>query len=142
MNDRFLLGIFSGFFNPLHAGHLECMAAAKKQCDQLFVIVNNDLQVSLKKSKPFMDEEHRKTIVAALRYVDYVMIALDSDESVALSLEGIANTFGDCSLIFFNSGDRSPMAYNEKEKETCQRRDIEQVFLNLPKIHNSRDFRK
>ena len=62
--NNFHIGIVSGYFNPIHRGHLEYINAAKKECDFLVVIVNNDLQVKLKKSKVFMDENHRFEIVS------------------------------------------------------------------------------
>jgi cytidyltransferase-like protein len=34
--------IVSGYFNPIHKGHLEYFNNAKALADKLFVIVNND----------------------------------------------------------------------------------------------------
>ena len=34
--------IVSGYFNPIHKGHLEYFNSAKAIADELFVIVNND----------------------------------------------------------------------------------------------------
>ena len=34
--------IVSGYFNPIHKGHIEYFNKAKQLADQLFVIVNND----------------------------------------------------------------------------------------------------
>ena len=34
--------IVSGYFNPIHKGHLEYFNNAKAMADDLFVIVNND----------------------------------------------------------------------------------------------------
>ena len=48
--------IVSGYFNPLHKGHIEYFHLAKAKGDQLFVIVNNDHQRALKESKEFMLE--------------------------------------------------------------------------------------
>ena len=59
--------IVSGYFNPLHVGHIEYFKESKKLGDKLFVIVNNDIQRSLKKSKEFMLQEERVTIVNELR---------------------------------------------------------------------------
>ena len=36
--------IVSGYFNPLHKGHIELFKRAKSFADFLFVIVNNDHQ--------------------------------------------------------------------------------------------------
>ena len=52
--------VISGYFNPIHTGHLDYIKAASKLGDKLVVIVNNDEQVKLKGSVPFQDEEERK----------------------------------------------------------------------------------
>ena len=49
--------IVSGYFNPIHKGHLEYFNNAKAICDELFVIVNSDFQRNLKGSKEFQKEE-------------------------------------------------------------------------------------
>ena len=64
------LVIASGYFNPLHRGHVSYLEEAKKLGDKLFVIVNNDIQVKLKGSKEFLDANERELIVKALRVVD------------------------------------------------------------------------
>ena len=43
--------IVSGYFNPIHKGHIELFHLAKTHGDKLFVIVNNDFQRQLKGSK-------------------------------------------------------------------------------------------
>ena len=58
--------IVSGYFNPLHKGHLELFEKAKGAGDELWVIVNSDLQRELKGSKEFMDEKERHIIVVLL----------------------------------------------------------------------------
>ena len=39
----------SGYFDPIHIGHLEYLKMAKYLGDYLIVIVNNDYQSNLKK---------------------------------------------------------------------------------------------
>ena len=51
--------IVSGYFNPIHKGHIEYFNNAKAMADELFVIVNNDHQRELKGSKEFQKEEER-----------------------------------------------------------------------------------
>ena len=58
--------IVSGYFNPLHIGHIEYFHAAKEMGDLLFVIVNNDIQRALKGSKEFMNEKDRLLIISKL----------------------------------------------------------------------------
>ena len=43
--------VTSGYFDPLHVGHIECLELAKQLGDKLIVIVNSDLQAKLKKGK-------------------------------------------------------------------------------------------
>jgi cytidyltransferase-like protein len=135
-------GICSGFFNPIHQGHIEYIQAAKANCDQLVVIVNNDIQVEIKKSKPFMDEEHRRFIVSNIKGVDLAIISTDEDDSSADTIEAIAKLNGDGhTIILFNSGDRNPENSSEKENEVCKKYNIEEIFLPLKKTYSSRDFK-
>ena len=71
--------IVSGYFNPLHKGHLELFKNAKAAGDQLWVIVNSDLQRALKGSKEFMDQDERLLIVSAIGIVDKALISKDKD---------------------------------------------------------------
>jgi len=45
------LVIASGYFNPIHKGHIEYLNRSKSLGDYLFVILNNDYQRTLKGSK-------------------------------------------------------------------------------------------
>lgn len=77
----------SGYFNPIHIGHLNLLKEAKKHGDYLVVIVNNDEQVKLKGSKPFMNEKERMEIIKAIKYVDKVVLSIDKDRTVMKTLE-------------------------------------------------------
>ena len=91
----------SGYFDPLHVGHLEYLEMAKQLGDKLIVIVNSDKQAELKKGKSFMNENDRVEIIGALKCVDEVFLSIDEDKSVCKSLEAIKPD------IFANGGDRS-----------------------------------
>ena len=78
--------IVSGYFNPLHKGHIELFHNAKKRGDKLFVIVNNDYQRELKGSNKFMNQEERLLIVNELSVTDYVILSVDNDKTVCKSL--------------------------------------------------------
>ena len=58
--------LVSGYFNPLHKGHIEYFKLARQKGDLLFVIVNNDHQRKIKGSKEFMLEEERVLILEGL----------------------------------------------------------------------------
>ncbi|MGA2418316.1 MAG: adenylyltransferase/cytidyltransferase family protein [Candidatus Staskawiczbacteria bacterium] len=97
--------ITSGFFNPLHIGHINLIREAKKLGDFLVVIVNNDEQVKIKKSTPFMPEQERIEIIKALRYADDVVLSIDKDGSVIESLKMVAKLYPG-ELYFAKGGDR------------------------------------
>ena len=101
MSKKTISVAVSGYFDPIHVGHLDYLEHAKKLGDKLVAIVNNNHQCVLKKGKPFMDELDRMRIVKSLHMVDKVFLSVDSDRSVCKSLEKIKPD------IFANGGDRA-----------------------------------
>jgi cytidyltransferase-like protein len=99
--------IVSGYFNPLHKGHLDYFNNAKALCDELFVIVNNDHQRELKGSKPFQDEEERLLIVSNIKAVDKAILSIDKDRTVCESIRKITEQYStNYDLAFANGGDQ------------------------------------
>ena len=99
--------IVSGYFNPLHKGHLELFEKAKMAGDELWVIVNSDRQRELKGSKEFMDEDERFIIISAIRIVDKALISIDKDKTQCATLADLANKFSKkYELYFANGGDQ------------------------------------
>ena len=100
--------IVSGYFNPLHKGHLELFEKAKGAGDQLWVIVNSDHQRALKGSKEFMDEDERLIIVSSIKYVDKALISIDKDKTQRATLGYLADEYrNDFELFFANGGDQN-----------------------------------
>ena len=98
--------ITSGYFNPLHKGHLELFYNAK-EVGEVWVIVNSDLQRELKGSKEFMDEDERLEIITALKVVDVALLSIDKDKTQCATLKYIGENYGDThSLYFANGGDQ------------------------------------
>jgi len=64
--------ITSGYFNPIHIGHINLIKEAKALGDFLVVIVNNDEQVKAKGSVPFMSAQERMAIIKDIKHVDEV----------------------------------------------------------------------
>ncbi|MCX6722453.1 MAG: adenylyltransferase/cytidyltransferase family protein [Candidatus Staskawiczbacteria bacterium] len=112
--------ITSGYFNPLHIGHIHLIRDAKMLGDFLVVVVNNDDQVKLKGSVPFMLEQERVEIIKALRYADDVILAVDKDKTVAESLIAIAKKYPDAQLFFAKGGDRNSGNIPENETRACK----------------------
>ena len=100
--------IVSGYFNPLHKGHLELFEKAKAYGDYLIVIVNNDSQRSLKGSMEFMLESERILIVESLAITDKIILSIDKDLTVCTTLEKVFIDFGkQFELYFANGGDQN-----------------------------------
>ena len=100
--------IVSGYFNPIHKGHLEYFNNAKALADQLFVIVNNDYQRELKGSKEFQDEKERMIIISNIKAVDKAILSIDTDRTVCATIKMIAEQFGwEFDLGFANGGDQN-----------------------------------
>jgi cytidyltransferase-like protein len=116
---------------------LQYIEAAKAQCDHLIAIVNNDHQVELKGSRKFMDEEHRCSILKALRAVDHVLLSIDEDRTVCQSIALLRTGLMDDDLYFFNSGDRQGVNAESKEVILCKELGIKYVAISLPKLYAS-----
>ena len=123
--------VTSGYFDPLHVGHLECLEMAKELGDRLIVIVNSDLQAKLKKGKSFMNENDRMKIVSALRCVDNVFLSIDKDKSQCESLRFLKPD------IFAKGGDR--MSDEIPESKVCKELGIKIVDRLGEKIRSSSD---
>ena len=109
----------SGYFDPLHIGHLEYFKKAKKIGTKLMVIVNNDHQASLKKGKSFMHFDERIQIIKELRCVDIVIKSIDKDRTVCKTLKN-AQPKPD---YFCNGGDQNNNII--PEIDVCLERNIE-----------------
>ncbi|MGH9469683.1 MAG: adenylyltransferase/cytidyltransferase family protein [Terriglobia bacterium] len=66
----------NGCFDLLHVGHIRYLRDAKSQGDVLVVGVNDDRAVAALKGpgRPLMGESARAELVAAIDFVDYVVI--------------------------------------------------------------------
>ena len=129
------IGIISGYFNPLHVGHIEYINRSSEICDILMVIVNNDIQVELKGSTPFMTQEDRHIILNNIQGVDVVSISLSEDGSVCKDIEWFCDNDTDNEYLFINSGDRN--GDNIPESDICNKLGVKIVSLGQPKIESS-----
>jgi len=129
------IAVISGYFNPIHGGHLDYITEAAKLGDMLIVIVNNDNQVKIKGSVPFMDQDQRLRIVKMLKPVTEAILSIDEDGTVVKTLESIYTKYNSArgwiqkntvSIVFANGGDRK--LGNTPEEEFCKRVGIETAY--------------
>jgi glycerol-3-phosphate cytidylyltransferase-like family protein len=128
--------------NQRRLGHLEYLNAAKAKCDCLFIIVNNDKQVKLKGSIPFMDQNHRLHFLFGLKPVDMAYLSIDIDKSVCKTIKKIHKEWKDADLYFFNSGDRKGTNLESSEMKLCKKLGIHYQIIDLPKIYSSSELIK
>jgi cytidyltransferase-like protein len=125
--------VISGYFDPIHIGHIEYFKLARKLADKhnakLVVILNNDKQAVLKKGKPFMKASERKIILEAIKYIDEVFISIDKDESVCESLRAVKPD------IFAKGGDR--FNHEIPESKVCDELGIKMIDGLGKKIQSS-----
>jgi cytidyltransferase-like protein len=133
------LVIASGYFNPLHRGHIEYLKRSKELGDSLIVIINNDMQVGLKGSKPFQDELERKDIIDELKCVNYTLISIDDDRSVKRSIEFIHKFLKADKYLFTNGGDQ--FGDTILEKDLCNELGIHLVDGLGEKIQSSSELK-
>ncbi len=128
--------LVSGYFNPIHKGHIEYFNNAKALGDALIVIVNNDNQRALKGSKEFQNEDERVFIVSNIKSVDQVFLSIDQDRTVCETIRFIHQQLTkDYHLAFANGGDQN----NESipEVPVCQELGIELLDGLGEKIQSS-----
>ena len=129
MKNKKITVAVSGYFDPIHKGHIEYLELAKKLGDKLIVIVNNDNQAKIKKGYVFMNCDERKKIVSSLKYVDEIFESIDQDGSVCKSLEKLKPD------IFAKGGDRN--INNIPETNVCKKYKIKIVDGLGKKINSS-----
>jgi D-beta-D-heptose 7-phosphate kinase/D-beta-D-heptose 1-phosphate adenosyltransferase len=113
----------SGFFDPIHRGHINYLREAKKLGDILIVHVHRDECCIKKKGYCFQPLSDRVAILESLKYVDEVVVCKPPcDLTVAKALEEIKPD------IFAKGGDRTIENMPQSEIEVCKRLGIQIVF--------------
>ncbi len=97
----FRVAMSSGFFAPLHSGHVDYLRESSRYGLAHIVVINDDEALKAKKGFVAVDEEERARLLLALRYVDYVIIW--SGTGVADCIRQVRPQY------FTNGGDRSTM---------------------------------
>lgn len=70
-----MIGIVTGAFDLLHAGHINLFYEASKRCDELIVAVHVDPSIERKdKNRPVESVWERLAKIKACKYVDSVIV--------------------------------------------------------------------
>jgi cytidyltransferase-like protein len=121
--------VVSGYFNPLHRGHLDLFEAARARSGYLVVIVNNDVQQVLKKGRVIQPEADRLRIVRALRMVDDALLAVEEGPGLDGSFDLVRAAYPGTELEFCNGGDRKDVdTLPTDEVAAARRNDIRLLY--------------
>ncbi len=137
------IAITSMYANPLHPGHIECLELSKAMADELWVVINNDHQAKLKRgTESFQDEHYRCRVVAALKPVDRVVLATDTDGSVCQTLETLFTEARQnpavTDIFFTKGGDR--FASEIPERAVCEAFNVTIIDGLGAKTHSSSSY--
>ncbi len=124
----------SGYFDPIHHGHVELFKLSKQLGDHLIVIINNDNQTMQKKGYCFMPAEDKAKIIAEFTCVDNIFISIDEDQSQCKTLEYLKPH------IYAKGGDR--YIYEIPETPICRMHGIEIIDGVGAKVESSSDLIK
>jgi D-beta-D-heptose 7-phosphate kinase/D-beta-D-heptose 1-phosphate adenosyltransferase len=80
----------TGTFDVIHRGHIDILEYAKSLGDELFVAIDSDERVKLKKgkSRPFNNWNDRAKIIRSIRHVDKIL-KFDNDDELLFILKTI-----------------------------------------------------
>lgn len=138
MNEKVV--IVSGYFSPIHEGHVEYFRMAKEFAGPngiVYVIVNSDVQSILKKKFSFVPENDRIAVIRAIRYIDKCVLSIDTDRTVCKTIEMLCNSEGfKYPTHFANGGDVTSMSHCPEEN-ICKKYGINLVYGLGDKIQSS-----
>lgn len=137
LKDSTNVVVISGGFDPIHAGHVAMIKAARLLGQYLIVGVNSDAWLERKKGRAFMPWHHRAAVIRAMLGVNDVFSFDDSDGSACDLLEKVKLQFPTSHIVFANGGDRT--AHNIPEMSV---KDVEFRFGigGEDKLGSSSDF--
>jgi glycerol-3-phosphate cytidylyltransferase len=128
------VGITCSTFDLLHAGHVAMLREAKTACDYLICALQNDPSYDRpEKNKPIQNIVERQAQLAAIRYVDEILVYNTEEE--LLDILGMYDI--DVKIM--------GAEYRDKDftgKDLCRQRDIEFYFNKRDHRFSTSDLRK
>ena len=123
MTGKMVVVFTSGFFDPIHRGHIALFRESKRLGDKLIVHTHRDECCIKKKGCVFMPLDDRLEILRSIKYIDEVVVCQpDCDLTVAGVLETVKPS------IFAKGGDRTLENLPKSEVEACGKLGIKIVF--------------
>ena len=107
--------VTSGGFDPIHPGHILYLQNAASHGDKHICIVNSDKFLDAKKGYHVQDWISRMTIILNIKGVDYVVPAMDEDDTVCQTLRWIRTEYPNDTIFFCKGGDRKKDEIPEKD---------------------------
>ena len=128
------VGITCSTFDLLHSGHVAMLREAKTVCDYLICALQNDPSVDRpEKNKPVQNIVERQAQLAAIRYVDEILVYNTEDE-----LRDILSMYQiDVKIMGEEYRD-----IDFTGKDICQKRGIEFYFNKRDHRFSTSDLRK
>jgi len=122
--------ILSGYFDPLHSGHIYYFSESKKLGGRVIVILNNEGQSRLKRGYHLIGVDERKKILESIKFIDEVFVSIDHGPTQCDTLAYLADKYKNknCKLYFVKSGEWKEE--NLKEAPLCQKLGIKIKILN------------
>jgi D-beta-D-heptose 7-phosphate kinase/D-beta-D-heptose 1-phosphate adenosyltransferase len=131
------LVVTSGYYDPIHRGHIECMKLASKLGDRLVVIMNSDAQVLRKYGYILQPMEERiARIKKKAPFVADFVISIDKDSTQTETIRMLRPS------VFAKGGDRFFTNMPQSELDACKEVDCEIVYGVGEKVCPSSDMRE
>ena len=140
---KYKVMLVSGGFDPVHKGHLEMIAEARKQAEEVWVILNNDRWLREKKGKEFMEQDEREYIMSQVKGVTKTFIVnprIPTDKTVCDGIYSAVMAYrrefkGKMRMAFGNGGDR--VEGNIPEADYCDSMGVNMVWGLGKKVQSS-----
>ncbi|MBL56330.1 MAG: hypothetical protein CMP61_03995 [Flavobacteriales bacterium] len=104
-----IVGCIAAVFDLFHVGHIEFLKKCKSKCDFLIVGIHNDVTVEQYKRITIMNQDERKVVVDACKYVDRVI----TDMPLIIDEEFIMKNNIDV-FLYATTSDEEDKQYNQK----------------------------
>ena len=100
------IALFTGGFDPVHSGHIDCIIEASK-VGNLVIGLNSDSWLARKKGQPFMPFSERQAVLNQFKQVQLVIDFDDSDNTACDAIAKTKKLFTNNQIVFVNGGDRN-----------------------------------